>query len=440
MQYQVEEVSPVKRTVKVQAPVEEVNAALAATIAIYKRSADIDGFRKGKIPSSFIEGKFKKQITAEATTDLVNVHINEVMAELKFKPVSRIDFDGKDLMKDEPFDYAIHFEVMPVFEVPQFVGMEVEQETASVDEAEVQAVFDRIRNQLAELVAVEEDRPAVDGDVAVISFTAYKDEVPLSEYRGDNFELILGQNQALPQFEEVVKTLAKGEMKRQDITMPEDFLNPELASKTITFEIRLNALKTRKLPDLDDELAKKAGSFETVEKMREAIHNSYLESRKQLNKAQAQKTLLDTLMSQIDYAVPDALVEQHAQRMVNELRYKLEQRGKSLESAGRTEAELLADFKQDAEPLARAEVFLWNVAQRNNISVSDKEVDFYFRQAAARSGENYIELKSFHEQNNLLPGVIDRLVADKAMEYMYRKVAIKEVLAAAKAEDASGAA
>jgi trigger factor len=434
MQYQVEELSQVKRTINVQAPVEEVNAALAATIAIYKRSADLDGFRKGKVPSSIIEGKFKKQITSEATTDLVNVHINEIMAELKIKPVSRIDFDGKELIKDEPFEYKMHFEVMPLFAAPNFVGMEVEQEEATVDEAEVQAVFDRIRNQLAELAPVDEDRSPVDGDVAVISFTASKDGVPLPEYRGDNFELMLGENQALPQFEELIKTLTKGELKAADITMPDDFLNPELAGKAITFEVRLNGLKQKVLPELNDELAKKAGPFETVDKMREAIHGSYLESRKQLNKSQAQKKLLDSLIAQVEYPLPDALVDQHAQRMVNELRYKLEQRGKNLESTGRTEAELMTEYRQDAEPLARAEVFLWNVAQQENITVSEQEVDFYFRQAAARTGENYVELKTFHEQNNLMPGVVDKLIADKAMEYMYGKVSIKMVPPAAKAE------
>jgi len=428
MQYQAEEVTQVKRRVAVQVPVEEVNAALAAAIAIYRRSADIAGFRKGKVPSSIIEGRYKKQIYGEATTDLVNVHINEIMAELKAKPVSRIDYEGQELVKDQAFDYALTFEIMPEFDIPSYANMEVEQEAAHVDDAEVEAVFDRIRNQLAELVTIEEDRSPVDGEIAVVSFTASMDEVELPEFRGDNFELLLGQSQALPAFEEVVKRMKKGDMVRPDLDMPADFLNPDLAGKIVTFEIRLNGLKTRKLPELDDALAQKAGPFASVEKMREAIRNSYQESRKQLNKSQAQKKLLDTLIAQVEYPLPDALVEQHATRMVNELRYKLEQRGKSLESSGRTEAELLTDYKRDAEPIVRSEIFLWNVAEKEKITVSEQEIDFYFRQSAARTGENYIELKSFHEQNNLMPMVKDRLVADKAMEHLYSKVKIKEVV------------
>ena len=119
MEYQIEELSPVKRSVKVEVPEEEVHAALGATIALYQRQTNMDGFRKGKVPSSIIEGRFKQQIYTEATTDLVNTHINQIMNELRVKPVSKIDYDGGEMERGKPFSYTLSFEVMPEFELPR---------------------------------------------------------------------------------------------------------------------------------------------------------------------------------------------------------------------------------------------------------------------------------------------------------------------------------
>lgn len=257
MEYNVEDLSPVKKKITITVPVEEVNAALAATIAVYQTSVNLSGFRKGKVPASIIEGRFRKEVYNEATQDLVNVHINEVVGSLDTQPASRIDFDGGQLERDKEFVYTISFEVMPVFEMPDYDGMEVEQEKPEVDENEVNAVLERIRTNLADVVTVAEHRPAKDGEIAVLDFAAYENGEPIAGVAADNFELNLGGNQALVDFEELVKRAVPGEATEGDVTFPEDFINPEFAGKTVTMKVTVHAVKERKLPELDDELAKK---------------------------------------------------------------------------------------------------------------------------------------------------------------------------------------
>ena len=434
MDYTIEEVSPTQRKVVVNVPQDEVEASLKATIALYRRSADMKGFRKGKVPSSVIEGRYKKQIYTEATTDLVNLHINEIMGELKLAPVSGIDFDGKELVKGEAFDYSFSFEVMPDFEIPDYSGIEVEEEKVEVKEDEIEAVVERVRKQLAEIVDVDEKREPRDGEIAVITFQAEKDGKPLDEVKAENFDLPLGEGQALEVFESIVKKLKPGEIGQEDMTFPEDFMNQDLAGQTVSMRVTLKAIKTRVLPEKDDDFAKKAGGFESVDKMREAVENSYMESRKQLSRSKAQKKLLDKALSMVDFPVPESMVNRHVDRMFNELSGRLEGQGKSVASLGKTEEELREGFKADAEDLSRSEIFLLAVAKKEGIAVSEQELDFFFQQMAARTGDNFNQLKRFHMENNLMHAVQDRLLADKAMELVYSRAAIKEVEPAEAAE------
>ncbi|AGW13889.1 trigger factor [Megalodesulfovibrio gigas] len=432
MEYTVEAVTSVMRSIKVHVSEDEVHASLAATTAMYRKDVDIKGFRKGKAPTSIIEGKFKKQIAAEATTDLVNLHINEILGELKVSPVSRIDFDGGEMEKGQTFDYTIRFEVMPEIELPAFEGTTVEEETPVVNEAEIEAVMDRIRNNAAEVVPVETPRKPVNGDIVVVSFKARKDGAVIPGLEAENFELSLGEGHALEPFEEMVKTLEPGQSTVGPMTFPDDFLNTELAGQTVEMDLTLYTVKEKKLPPLTDELAKKAGGFESVEKMREAITKSYMESRRQLHRATAQKKFLDALLAQVSFEIPPSLLGRHLDNQVGEAVHRAERQGKTLEAVTGMDPEAYrAHVTPQAEELARAEIFLLAVARKEGLEVTEQEVDFHLRQLAARMGQDFHELKQFYSQHGLIFEVRDKLLADKAMERMYSKVNVVEVPASA---------
>ncbi len=428
MEYSVEEVSPVKRTIHVTVPEDEVEAAIGAAVALYGRDMKVDGFRKGKVPSKIIEGRYKKQIYSEATTDLVNLHINEIVGEMGVSPVSRIDYDGGELVRGEPFKYTISFEVMPEFELPPYVGVEVDEETPAVNPEEVQAVIDRMREQLAELQPIDEDRPPQDGEVAVITFKAYTlDDEPIPGVQAENFELPVGEGQALGAFEDIVKKLKTTEQGEGEVTFPEDFLNEELAGKTVKMKVMLHAIKKKVLPEADADFARQSGGFESLDQMKEAVEHSYIQSRKQLARSNAQKELLDKLMKMVEFETPPSMVERHLNAMIEDLSQRLEQQGRSLGALGKSREELENEHRAQAEELARSEAFLLTLAKKEGVEVSDQEIDFYFRQMAARSGEDFNQLKNFYIQNNLIWAVRDKLLGDKAMDLLYSKAVVNEV-------------
>lgn len=434
MDYNVEDISPVKKQVNIQVPAEEVHAALAATTALYSKDADIKGFRKGKVPSSVIEGKFKKQIYNEAATELINVHINQIIAELKVNPLNQIAVDAAEMKRGEDFNYSVSFEVAPPIDLPEYSGIKIQEEDVEVKPDEVQAVIDRIRNNLAEYDLVDEQRPPMDGEAVVIDFEAFKDGKPVEGVKVDNFQMTLGEGNALASFEDLVKKLVPGQTDEADITLPEDFLNPELAGQDVLMRITLHSIKEKKLPDLDDELAQRAGKFESFDKMKEVIEQSYIASRKKLNKSTAQKKALDELKAKVDFELPESLVEGRIEQKIGELKNQLEKKGKSFESFGKSREELREMFMDDARDLVKSQLFLLAVAEEEGISVDQQEIDAYLQNLAQSSGQQFEQIKSFYEQHNLMFAVKDSIMADKAMELIYENAEI-EIIPPAPSED-----
>lgn len=425
MEYQVEDISPVKKQIKIEVPAEEVHAALAATTAMYGKEAEIKGFRKGKVPSSVIEGKFKKQIYNEAATELINVHINQIITELKVNPLTRIEVDAGEMKKGEDFNYSISFEVTPQIDLPDYYGISIEEEDVEVKADEVQAVIDRVRNNLAEYEVVDEERTPRDGEAVVIDFEASKDGKPVEGVKVDNFQMTLGEGNALASFEDLVKTLVPGQTDEAEITLPEDFINKELAGQDVLMKITLYSIKGKKLPDVDDELAQKAGGFESIEKMKEIIEKSYIGSKKQLSKSTAQKKALDELKAKVEFPLPESLVEGRIEQKISELKSQIEKKGKSFESLGKTREELRDMFREEAEDLVKSQLFLLAVADKEELSVEQQEIDAYLQNLAQSSGQKIEQLKNFYEQNNLMFALKDSIMADKAMERIYEKAQIK---------------
>ena len=427
MEYNVEEISPVKRKITVEVPVEEVNGALTATIALYRMQADVKGFRKGKVPSSVVEGKYRKQIYGEATTDLINYQINEIMSALSMQPMSRIDVDAQELTRDEDFKYSIEFEVAPKLDLPKYKGLSVEEVKAVVDPNEIAEVENRILDNNAEVKIIKDVRPAKDGEVATLSFGAYQDGKVVEGIQAENFDLVLGQGQALPEFEEMVKTLSSGESGETDVTFPADFINENLAGQTVTMKAKLHAIKERIKPEMSDDVAKKAG-FSDVATMRKAIEESYGAQRKQMNKSAAQSELLRSIIEGIDeFPLPPAMVEDRIDRLVQDLEYRLDRQGKGLQSLGKAPQELRDGFKGEAESTVKTEIFLLAVAAEEGLEISPEEIEATLSQLAVQSRQPLHELKKYYEDNNLIVPLKDRLLCDKASELIYDAAEIKEI-------------
>ena len=427
MEYSAEDLSPVKKKIVITTEPQEVEAAIMGAVALYKTSVQVDGFRKGKVPASVIEQRFRDKIYEEARQDLINVHINDVMQNLGVQPLSGINVDGAGaLERGKAYTYSIEFEVLPAFDLPPYEGVEVDQEKVVVDEKEVADVIERIRRDRAQLVPVDGAAPAVDGQVACIDFAAYENGEPVEGVKAENFDLALGEHQALEDFEALVKTIPYGQEGEGEIRFPDDFIAKDLAGKTVTMKIKVHAVKERKLPELNDDLAKSLG-LESVDKLKETIARSYTQSRENLNKSAAQKTILDRLLKMVDFPLPESLLDIQMRTLLTDLKARLERQGKGLEALGKSPEELRKEMLPQAEELARIQVLLLSIAKKEGLEVSDQEVATHIYQESLRSGEDFKTLRESYERSGLIFVLRDRLLADKAMDRVYAKAKVTEV-------------
>ena len=234
--------------------------------------------------------------------------------------------DAEEFVRDQDFVYSFSFELAPAIELPDYVGVAVEEEKAEASPEVVAKVESRILDNMAEVKIIEDVRHPVDGDVVTVTFGVYEGDAILDGIKADNFEIQLGQNQALPEFEELVKELKQGENGEKAIEFPADFINTRLAGKKATIKATLHAIKERRVPEMNDEVAKKVG-YEDMEKLRAALTESYLVSRKNLYKAAAQKKLVDSLLAKVEFPLPPSLVESRLDMLLTDLAETLEKRG-----------------------------------------------------------------------------------------------------------------
>lgn len=428
MEYTIEELSPVKRKISISAEASDVNDAIARSVAYYRKSVQIDGFRKGKVPASVVEKRFHDHIYLEAHQALVNAKVSEVLAEAKIEPVSGIQFveDGGALTRDQGLSFSVECEVLPTFELPVYEGMEVEKEKAVVTDDEVDAVIARIRRDRAELLDAAGEGPAADGQIAHISFEAFEDGKPVEDLKTEHFDLPLGEGQALEDFEKLVKSVKVGQTGEGDIAFPANFPAQNLAGKTLKIRVTVHAVKDRKLPEINDELAKQVGA-ESMDKLRQSIRDSYAHSRETAVRNAAQKKMLDKLLNGLEFPLPESLLDMQIRTLIAETSARLEQQGRKLADLGKSEEELRKDMQKQAEELTRIQVLLLAIARKEGLSVTQGEIDNQLYRICIQTGEDYRKVREAYERTGMINTMRDRLLADKAMEAAFAKAKVKEV-------------
>ncbi len=428
MQYTVEDVSPVKKTVRVTVPAAEVNAVLDKNVARYRQSVALPGFRKGKAPMGMVEKRFSKEIYDEAGSELVNDNIAGILKELDQQPLTGLQFDGAALARGQEYAYSFTYEIMPEFEVPAYEGVALSRDKVEVKDEEIDTVIERVRRSMSPLRDVAEKRLPVEGDVVTISFAGTDDAgEAVPGVSGENFQVAVGEKQVIPDFEKLLCAVLPGESGEGKVTFPEDYHSKELAGKTVNMKITVDKLQTRTLPEVTDEFAKQAGGFESVAAMRDNVRTSYERNRAEMAKAKAQSELLEKLLSEVDFPLPEGMVERYLGNILTDRVQNMQRQGQDFSSFKEEEFEKLkAEAKVEAEKYAKTQLFLLTVARKENLDATPQEMEAALRQMAARGGHNPAELREHYVRNNLLPALRDRILADKAMDAMYNKAAVTE--------------
>ena len=373
---------------------EAVNKAYNKTKGKY----NIPGFRKGKAPKVVIETQYGKGVFYNDAIDMLFPEVYpEAIKELNIDPIDRPDLDIEEISKDNGLVMVVNVEVKPEFELGAYKGIEISKVDNTVSEEDVEARLNEMVNRNARLTSVE-DKALENGDTAVIDFEGFENGVAFEGGKGENYNLVIGSNTFIPGFEDQLVGKKAGEEVEVNVTFPETYHAENLAGKPVVFNVKVNDVKVKEVPALDDEFAKDTTEFETLAELRADVKAKLEEQAKNAADAEMRNALVEKVSANTEVEVPEAMVQHQIDNMLMELNYQLHYQGLNLEQllqmTGRGLDELREERRADAERLVKSSLVLEAIAEKENVEANDADVDDELEKMAAMYNMEVEKIKS----------------------------------------------
>ena len=375
-----------KATIVVEIESDLMNKGAEIAYKKQRKNIRLPGFRPGKAPRKMIENMYGKFVFFEDAIEELFPEIYDfaIGGNAEFKAVGRPSLENMDIADDGTTTLTLSTEVYPEVTLGGYKGIEVAKPAAEVTEEQVEAELKQIAENVASVESVE--RAAEMGDIANINFLGTVDGIAFEGGAAENFDLTLGSGQFIPGFEEQVVGMNVGESKDVNVTFPEDYNAKELAGKAAVFAVKLNKLSVKNVPAIDDELAKDASEFETLEELKADIREKKLaDAQKNIDRA-FENAVVEAVAAAATVEVPNALVDLELDNQMNDFAYRLQMSGMSVEQYAKMMGGDLNTMRQAFKPMAEKQALsnlvITKVAEVEGISVSDEELEAEFAEMA----------------------------------------------------------
>ena len=419
-----EDISPIQKLVEVEIPADLITREANKVTNEFGRQASVPGFRPGKIPMSVVRNRFAKEIQDEVVSRVLGQSFREVVQEKGLEPVGEPKLEHLDPFLDgAPMKYTARFEVKPHIELGEYRGLEIDDPKIEISETDVEAMVERLRLSVSHLRPVV-DRGAEDGDVAMIEITSTPEG---DEPNVQSGEMTIGEEGPLPQLQEALQGMKPEDEPRSfDRTFGNEAVREEWQNKTVHFEVALKALAIREKPEVTDDLAKSVGGWDTVDQMREAIGADIRKHREAEALRFKRNQIGDRLLAAHEFEVPEALVEEELGKSLNNYARYLASQGVNLETAEIDWRKMGEEFRPEAVKRVKRGLILEAIAKKEEVRVSDVEVDAEIRRAAREQNREFADVKHHLKHEGGYEPLRGSMEQDRALELVLREAALKQ--------------
>ncbi|OCA12523.1 trigger factor [Mammaliicoccus sciuri] len=410
----------------VTVPKEEVDKGLDKAFKKVVKQINVPGFRKGKMPRPLFEQRFGVESLYQDALDFILPEAyGNAVEEAEINPVDRPEIDVTQMEKGKELIFEATVTVEPEVELGDYKGLSIEKQDREVTDEEFnQAIEDAVSRQ-AELTVKEGE--IAEGDVVNINFDGYVDGEAFEGGQAEGYDLEIGSGSFIPGFEEQLIGLKANDSKDVVVTFPEEYHAEELAGKEANFKCEVNEVKSKEIPELDDELAQELDeSVSTVDEYKEKLRKDLEEAKVNQAEATEKEEAITKATDNAKVDIPEAMINTELDRMMQEFEQRISQQGLNLELyyqfSGQSEEELKAQMKEDAEKRVKTNLTLRAIADAENIEVSDADVEAEFAKMSEQFGLSVEDIKATLGNNDILVNdlkiqkVIDLLVAESAGE------------------------
>jgi trigger factor len=415
--------SATKREIQVEIPVADVNRQTDSLIQKYQKVARIPGFRRGHVPASIIRQRFSEEIKTDMVEALIPRFFRQEAERLSLHPVSQPRVTDLHLHDGEPLRFKAAFEVLPEIKLQGYKELRADKPEIAVSEADVEQALADLRERSASFNPVE-GRTLADGDFAQVSLdgnpkTGEGQPVHMDEVLVE----IAGQN-TMPEFTEHLRGTSPGDERTFDVNYPDDAQDKRLAGKTFTYVVKVQAIKQKSLPELNDEFAKQLGEFQTLDDVRKTIREQMESERKHQAEHEAKDKLVGELIQRNDFEVPDSLIEQQIDIRLERGLRALAAQGLTAEQMKKMDLNRLrVGQREQAIHDVKAALLLERVAEEENVHVSDDELNHELEALAKQSKQTSEAVRARLTRDGSLDRIRTRIRNEKTLEFLYRQSA-----------------
>ncbi|MEH7504282.1 trigger factor [Neobacillus drentensis] len=405
-------------TVEVSA--EKVNEGLNAAFQKVVKQVNVPGFRKGKMPRQMFEKRFGvESLYQDALDILLPEAYGSAIDEAGIEPVDRPDIDIEQMEKGKELIFKATVTVKPEVTLGEYKGLEVEAFDTNVTDEDVANELKTLQERQAELV-IKEEGTVENGDTVVLDFEGFVDGEAFEGGKAENHSLEIGSGSFIPGFEEQLVGLATGESKEVEVTFPEEYHAAELAGKPAVFKVTIHEIKGKELPVLDDEFAKDVDDeVETLDALKEKIKTRLEDSKKHEAEHHLRDTVVEKAAANAEVEIPDVMVNNEINRMLQEFEQRLQMQGMNLELyfqfSGQDENALREQMKEEAVIRVRTNLTLEAIAKTENLEVTDEDVNAELENMA---GMYNMTVDSIKQALGGLEGVKTDLKLKKAVDFL----------------------
>ena len=357
----------------------------------------VPGFRKGKAPRKMIENLYGAEVFFnDAIEEIFPDVYQQMVLDQGFKTVGQPALTDVKHNEDKSVDLTIETDLYPEIKLGEYKGLEAPKIEAAVSDEEVEKEIDRKANEVARIITAE--RPAQDGDTAVIDYEGFKDGVPFEGGKGERYELRLGSHTFIPGFEEQLIGLSAGDEKDVELSFPEDYHAKELAGQPVVFKVKVHEIKETQVPAKDDELAKDVSEFDTLDELRNDIRARILKEKSEGIDRAFENAVLEKAAANAEMEIPAAMIDEEVKAEMERFDYQLRSQGMSLEQYGKMMGGDLSAFEKSIRPSAeksvRMRLTLNAIAEAEELKVSDEEVEEEFKKIAESYGMDVEKIRA----------------------------------------------
>ncbi|MGM0413993.1 MAG: trigger factor [Bacillota bacterium] len=407
----------------VEVDIDEVNEALEQAYKKVRKEVSLPGFRKGKVPRKVLEANYGKEVLHKDALDiLIPANYQKALEETDIEPISEPEFEDFYIAEDEPATFTAVVEVKPEVELGEYTGYEIEREEVEVTEEDIMAILNRQREEQSQLVSVDRDE-VQEGDHVIIDFEGFVDGEAFPGGSAEEFTLEIGSGQFIPGFEDkLVGKEVSDEPYEVEVTFPEDYQAEDLAGQEAVFEVTIKEIKVKELPELDDEFAKDVSDFDTLEEFKEDIENRLKEQKENQANRNLENEIIEKISEAAEVEVSEQLIENELDQMMQQMAQNLQQQGIDMEDyfkyMGSSQDEWREENRDQAAARAKNNLVLEAIAEKEEIEVSDEEINDKLKEIADANDQDFEQVKAFMQMQGQLESLRKGLKMEKTIDFL----------------------